>query len=354
MKRLLSLALIALVGWCAACSYFRATPGLPVHLVENVEAQPVRPVDSRPTKAVAGTTRVEQLASLETTVAEGFRPTFDGIDERVRQTYEAAIEILNRYIGNGFDDYARVHTVHDYLTSRVDYDADLYRAYLTSGTVTNEHASFHLDGVFLDGVAVCDGFAKAFMFLCNLEGIPCARIVGDYAGMAHVWNKVRVGERWYNVDVTLDKAYYTASGATAWVAHHGFFLISDANITAANYGRHSFAKGWNPSDEYAPRDYGYYTGASVDVGGQTYTAVITEPSQLAELFRAVGKSKRQVGKLEVRLALEGYNPDATVAFDSCIRDAYAQVKSDFAFDPEHGSVPYLRYPNGAFVFLIYI
>jgi hypothetical protein len=36
------------------------------------------------------------------------------------------------------------------------------------------YESFNLEGVFLRGVAVCDGIAKAFHFVCGIEGI-CQR-----------------------------------------------------------------------------------------------------------------------------------------------------------------------------------
>lgn len=57
------------------------------------------------------------------------------------------------------------------------------------------------DGPLLNGKALCEGYSKAFMYLCQSVGIECICVKG-YAGAAHMWNMIKVDGKWYNMDVT--------------------------------------------------------------------------------------------------------------------------------------------------------
>lgn len=55
---------------------------------------------------------------------------------------------------------------------------------------------------------VCEGYAKAFQYLCDLSGLECYTIAGDTGG-GHMWNIVTLAGKNYLVDVTncdIDKA----------------------------------------------------------------------------------------------------------------------------------------------------
>lgn len=355
IKACLCAAAILSCALLTGCSLFsKPTPDLPAHLIaeSEVEAQPIRAVSAREPKPVTGEGKREQIDAMLEIVAEGYRPTFNEAMATAQQVYDKAIAILDRYMLNDFSEYERVHAIHDYLASTVAYDIALYEKYLAHEDVTDEHPSFHLEGALLEGNAVCDGFSKAFMFLCNLEGIACVRITGAFDAQAHAWNKVRLENRWYNVDVTMDKGYYSIRKGTTFVLHHGYFLRSDRSMTAGLFGRHTFGRD-NPSDEEANEDYDYYATAHTDIDGVSYGSLVTSKRQLLDIFAAVKASKRAVGKLELRLSIAGVNADSSSAFASMIEEAYKSVKSDFVYDPARGYLPYLRYPNGVFVFLIY-
>lgn len=53
---------------------------------------------------------------------------------------------------------------------------------------------------------VCEGYAKAFQYLCEIAGIECYTVSGTMSGGtgegAHMWNLVRLGGKSYLVDVT--------------------------------------------------------------------------------------------------------------------------------------------------------
>lgn len=358
------IAISAAVFLCG-CSLFgkSPTPPTPVHLISEDEAEsaPVRKIDERPSASVVGETYIKRQESLLKAVTDGCRPEFgeDGAD--VKEIYETALKVLNRYILNDFTEYERVHAIHDWLCSAVEYDEVLYRKYLDGETVLGENDSFHLSGVFLQNRAVCDGISKAFTFLCAIEGIESSRIVGEYydenGAAAHAWNKVRLDGNWYNVDATLDSSRITVNGKTQTLVHHGFFCLSDEAMENETFGRHYAIKDieFNPVNEKTPKEsYPVYENLKIRIGDEQFDALVTSQQQLNEMFVAVRKSSRKVGKLDIKLKIEDVAPNVLGAYDRYIERALENVKNtDFEFTPVLSVRPYIQYPDGAMLFLIY-
>lgn len=133
-------------------------------------------------------------------------------------------------------DHGRALRLHDWLATRVTYQAG----------APYEHDA---PGALVDGAAVCDGIAKAYKYLCDAAGIPCAvmRGLGADQGGPHAWNVVYTAGRWTHVDVTADlprkeaadearnRAPSQASGApTGLIPSRAFFGLSDAEILASS------------------------------------------------------------------------------------------------------------------------
>ncbi len=96
----------------------------------------------------------------------------------------------------GQTDYQIVLSIHDFLCESVDYN---YKQ--------KEYSIYNAWGVLMNGTAVCQGYAETFMLLCNRYGIECVLISGkDSSGEPHMWNQVKMGGKWYNIDVTFDDA----------------------------------------------------------------------------------------------------------------------------------------------------
>ena len=53
---------------------------------------------------------------------------------------------------------------------------------------------------------VCEGYSKAFQYLCDLSDITCYTVTGDMDGGtgagAHMWNIVEQDGRYYIADIT--------------------------------------------------------------------------------------------------------------------------------------------------------
>ena len=107
----------------------------------------------------------------------------------------------------------KVKVIHDTIANNVDYNNDFIN--MSSSEQTTAEQSLYTQSaysVFCTDLTVCAGYAQAFEMVCNGAGIDCVAVTSSN----HEWNKVRVNDSWYNVDVTWDDStsavYYTYYG----------------------------------------------------------------------------------------------------------------------------------------------
>lgn len=342
----------------AGCGGVSATPDIKPHLTVNAQkhAVPIDGCDAFAMPEFVGELSAEQYRErvetlYQTVVYDKKRPTFTEGDP-VKRIYDVAKGWLEDYIPNGTTGEERelevVHTIHDLLIAKVDYDFELYNSSLNGNVDATADPAFYIDGVFLNGKAVCDGLARAFNFLCAMEGMESMRVTGSFSSSPHAWNKVKVGGKYYNVDVTADAVHYSVGSKTYKQVAHGFMMLSDQTLSEF-YQTHDFT----PTHMVAENDYDYYDGGVIKIGGKTYSTVIKNQSRLNALFSAISDAKGEVGKIELKLDFDGKTQvNYADMYASEIATAYGKIKSpDFAVGD--GVKPYFNFPNGVYLFLIY-
>ncbi|HWQ50543.1 MAG TPA: transglutaminase domain-containing protein [Terriglobales bacterium] len=92
-------------------------------------------------------------------------------------------------IGNLPDAGDTIEEIHDYVLAQTTYGGSGENAYSARG-------------VFVDGQAVCDGYTRAVLMLCQAAGIPCLYIGAE--NINHSFNLVYSEGQWYIVDATWD------------------------------------------------------------------------------------------------------------------------------------------------------
>lgn len=145
-------------------------------------------------------------------------------------------QIIKTVVKKNMSKYDKVKAVHDWMVQNVKYD--YYR--LLSGRIP--YVSHTAKGALLRKMAVCDGYAHAYKKVMNQLKIPCRFVVGRSGGIGHAWNMVKLGGKWYHVDVTFDDPIVKDTN-TNTTPYYTFFLKS----TSVMKKSHSWAKSKYPA-----------------------------------------------------------------------------------------------------------
>ena len=127
----------------------------------------------------------------------------------------AAKEIMAG-ITSDMDDYEKLKYFHDYIVRNCE------------ATTSYEFADT-IYGALVQGKAHCEGYSKAFSYLCNLAGIENVLVTGE-TYVPHMWNMVKLGGNWYHVDVTWDDPDDQLHEEYSDVILYQYFMVTDSVI----------------------------------------------------------------------------------------------------------------------------
>ncbi len=139
------------------------------------------------------------------------------LNESTKMLYDRVISLAKQLKGK--TEYDTVKNIHDYIVLNTQYPS----SYSGDGVHSLNYA-------LNKGVCVCDGYSKAFYFLCKANGIEAVIMNGQTTnaayGEAHAWNKVKINGKWYSLDVTWDDPIGNASDKVKY----NYFLIKDSDL----------------------------------------------------------------------------------------------------------------------------
>lgn len=138
--------------------------------------------------------------------------------------FEAAADSIIENAAKQPSLFEQVKYLHDSLIDMTVYS--------TSGGVSKSEA----DGPLLNGKALCEGYSKAFMYLCQKSGIECICIAG-YSGENHMWNMIKLDGEWYHMDTTWDDPRVSGDKQ---VIRYDYFCLNDEEISADHTIRNNF------------------------------------------------------------------------------------------------------------------
>jgi hypothetical protein len=150
------------------------------------------------------------------------------------QGIQAMLDDIEAYLSKvkieGKTEYEKVLEINNFITKTAVYDPN--------GGITDKESIYAHDvyGVFVDRnhYAVCDGYSKAFLLLCEREGIESVVVFGTSTKdrVNHAWNYVKVDGEWYGMDVTWNdnsnnsNSYFLKGADTFFTTHQqGVFLL---------------------------------------------------------------------------------------------------------------------------------
>lgn len=134
-----------------------------------------------------------------------------------RQAMESRIKKLARQ-GADLDEKGKELFIHDFIVENVKYDK-LKKEY-----------SHEIIGALGNGVAVCEGIAKAVKILCDEWNIWCIIALSEAnpekgIKYRHAWNVIQIGGQYYHLDATFDNTLSRDD-----VVRHDYVNLSDKQI----------------------------------------------------------------------------------------------------------------------------
>lgn len=129
-----------------------------------------------------------------------------------RDALEAEVQKSLSFVEEEWSDLEKVIAIHDFLCTDVVYPYQDLQDNTLSANVHN------LWGAVMDKSAVCDGYARAFMFYMQRVGVSCQIVTSDH----HAWNQVQVDGHWYMVDTTYDDPSWDRYGNVK----HTYLMVS--------------------------------------------------------------------------------------------------------------------------------
>lgn len=209
----------------------------------------------------------------------------------------------------GKSDYEKLIAYRDYICSEVSYNTEAASDSYTGGYGDPWQLIYVFDGN-PDTNVVCEGYSKAFQYLCDLSNFTntvCYSVTGimtsDTGEGPHMWNIVTLGGKNYLVDVT-----NSDEGSVG--QYGGLFLVGAPDGTAAGYKitvpGHTFDNGSYTKDTSITYTYdddttSLYSDDILTLASEDYTGGTEEDSIGANLY---GHSLSLSGNIGVNFYME--------------------------------------------------
>lgn len=161
-----------------------------------------------------------EAMELQRPIDEAVARYLEGIDLSTMSSYDIALRIHARVI------------------AAVDYDTIGLERQKKAGGPSQDKIDYlrTICGVFLNGKAVCEGYARAVQYLLQKCGIECVEAVGHItdengeASDAHAWILVRLDGDYYHMDTTWDDSSNTVQTARSEDTGLSYFCITTEEI----------------------------------------------------------------------------------------------------------------------------
>ena len=150
--------------------------------------------------------------------------------------------VVAKYL-EGIDDSMSAYDValhlHAKLIASVDYDTIALEKQQREGGPSMEKIDYlrTICGVFLEGKAVCEGYARAIQYLLQKCGVECAELgghirkeTGEFDG-GHAWNLVKIDGDYYHLDATWDDSSNTVQTVKTNDLGFDYFCITTDEVT---------------------------------------------------------------------------------------------------------------------------
>lgn len=144
--------------------------------------------------------------------------------EQMQRELEATADAIIASIPEGASDYEKIKYVYEYIINTTDY-------------ATDSPYDQNIQSALLYHRSVCAGYARAFQYILHRMGLFCTYITGQATeGGDHAWNIVRMGDQYYNVDVTWGDPVFLGDtrGDALHEMNYNYLCCTDMELSATH------------------------------------------------------------------------------------------------------------------------
>ena len=159
------------------------------------------------------------------------------IDVKINKKYtDEEIETISKEIdklidgldiNNVQDVKEKIKIFHDYIVSTNTYDTTREQ------TGESDYRSDSAMGTLFQGYSICSGYSDTLSIFLDKINVENYKIAND----SHVWNIIKLDDKWYNIDLTWDDPV-TNTGEQ--IVSHDYFMIDTIELAEKKDGKHSF------------------------------------------------------------------------------------------------------------------
>lgn len=150
-------------------------------------------------------TEITDYEELTRVIKEG--TDFNITNSTLKANYEKVKEIVAAVIKPGMTEVEKEAALHDYLITHTKYDVKEYNNVIKDENSYNPYVH-NENSVLINGLGVCDGYAKSMQLLLDAVGIENWLVYGSgFSGkqkVGHAWNMVKLDGMYYHLDATWD------------------------------------------------------------------------------------------------------------------------------------------------------
>lgn len=157
-------------------------------------------------------------------------------DKMVKELRSEANKVIGK-LKDSWSDYQKIKYLHDWLVKNCKADEHSYGEVDTDGNPTKWAGKWGKTlwpntayGSIVDEQATCLGYAKGMFYLLSKAGYEVTFEQGIGTTRGHVWVKVKVDDKWYNIDATWDDPYGAAQNADPNFVSYAHFMVTDKYV----------------------------------------------------------------------------------------------------------------------------
>ena len=166
---------------------------------------------------------------------------YNKFQERI-QFVVSEVKAARQPNGEPLTNEQKLKWVHDWIINNAVYDFETLAEIEREGQVAYRYMYIYNGyGALVEGRTVCTGYARAFKAVVDElvrqtgADIECEEAIGFVDQVGHVWNRVKLNDNWYHVDLTWDDTgWFNLSGEMSFPS---FFLVSDYALQEKDPGR---------------------------------------------------------------------------------------------------------------------